>query len=47
LYTAYRLAKASQPQGRIATTFVPYAVLIVVLTIMNVYLFLLPMAMRM
>ena len=28
-------------------TFTPYAVLVVVLTVMNVYLFILPMAMRM
>jgi len=47
LYTAYRVAKNSQPTGRIWGTFVPYAALIVVLTIMNVYLFMLPMAMRM
>jgi polyferredoxin len=47
LYTAYRIAKNNQPNGKVWGTFVPYAALILVLTIMNVYLFMLPMAMRM
>jgi polyferredoxin len=47
LYTAYRIAKNSQPEGKVWGTFLPYAALIVVLTVMNVYLFMLPMAMRM
>jgi hypothetical protein len=47
LYTAYRIAKNNQPNGKVWGTFVPYAVLMVILTVMNVYLFMLPMAMRM
>jgi polyferredoxin len=47
LYTAYQIANNNQPNGKVWGTFVPYAALIVVLTIMNVYLFMLPMAMRM
>lgn len=47
LYTAYRIAKNNQPVGRAWRTFVPYAALIIILTVMNVYLFMLPMAMRM
>jgi polyferredoxin len=47
LYTAYRVAKNNHPSTQVWKTFTPYAVLIVVLTIMNVYLFILPMAMRM
>jgi polyferredoxin len=47
LYTAYRIAKNNQPGGTAWRTFVPYAALIVILTVMNVYLFMLPMAMRM
>jgi hypothetical protein len=47
LYTAYRIAQNNQAGGKVWTTFVPYAVLIVILTFMNVYLFMLPMAMRM
>lgn len=47
LYTAYRIAHKNQPGGKVRETFVPYAALIVVLTVMNVYLFTLPMAMRM
>jgi polyferredoxin len=47
LYTAYRIAKNNHPNGKVWGTFVPYAVLIVVLTVMNIYLFMLPMAMRM
>ena len=47
LYTAYRIARNSHPDGKAWATFVPYAVLIVVLTVMNIYLFMLPMAMRM
>ena len=47
LYIAYRVARNNQPNGNVWVTFAPYAVLIVVLTVMNVYLFMLPMAMRM
>ena len=47
LYTAYRVAKNNHSGTLAWRTFTPYAVLIVVLTIMNVYLFILPMAMRM
>jgi hypothetical protein len=47
LYTAYRVAKNHHSGTQVWRTFVPYAALVVVLTIMNVYLFVLPMAMRM
>jgi hypothetical protein len=47
LYTAYRVAKNNHSSAQVWRTFVPYAALVVVLTIMNVYLFVLPMAMRM
>jgi polyferredoxin len=47
LYASYRIAKSNHVEGKVWGTFAPYAVLTVVLTIMNVYLFMLPMAMRM
>lgn len=47
LYTAYRIARSHQTTGAVWGTFAPYAALIVVLTVMNIYLFMLPMAMRM
>ena len=47
LYTAYRIAKTNHSGGNVWGTFVPYAALIVILGVMNVYLFVLPMAMRM
>jgi hypothetical protein len=47
LYTAYNIAKKNHAQEKVCGTFVPYVALIVILTVMNVYLFMLPMAMRM
>ena len=47
LYTAYRIAKMNDTTGKVWATFSPFAVLMVVLTAMNVVLFMLPMAMRM
>jgi hypothetical protein len=47
LYTAYRVSKNHHSGALAWKTFVPYAALIVVLTAINVYLFVLPMAMRM
>jgi polyferredoxin len=47
LYTAYRVAKNNHSGTLARRTFAPYAALIIVLTVMNVYLFILPMAMRM
>jgi hypothetical protein len=47
LYTAYRIATNNHPGSQKWKTFAPYAILIAVLTVMNVYLFMLPMAMRM
>jgi polyferredoxin len=46
LYTAYRIAKTHNAE-KVWTTFAPYAVLMVVLAAINVYLFILPMSMRM
>lgn len=47
LYTAYRIARASYSPEKVWGTLAPFAVLMVVLTIMNLWLFVLPMAMRM
>jgi hypothetical protein len=47
LYTAYRIAKAAHSKEKVWGTFVPYAVLMIILGVINVYLFVLPMAMRM
>ena len=47
LYTAYRIARANYTPGQVWGTFLPYAVLMVVLGAINIYLFVLPMAMRM
>jgi hypothetical protein len=47
LYVAYRIAKMNNTSRNVWGTFVPYAALMVVLTVMNVILFTLPMAMRM
>ncbi len=47
-YAAYRIAKHNfGGEGKTAGSFVPYGVLIVVLAAINVYLFTLPMSMRM
>ncbi len=47
VYTAYRISKSNHPDGKVWGTFAPYAVLMIILTIINVILFTLPMAMRM
>ena len=47
LYAAYRISRSNYPNGKVWGTFVPFAALMIVLTIMNVILFTLPMAMRM
>ncbi|HEU0291508.1 MAG TPA: 4Fe-4S binding protein [Anaerolineales bacterium] len=47
LYAAYRISRSNHPNGKVWGTFVPFAALMIVLTIMNVILFTLPMAMRM
>jgi hypothetical protein len=47
LYAAYRIAKSHYGAGQSWPTFLPYATLVVILGIMNVGLFMLPMAMRM
>jgi polyferredoxin len=47
LYTAYRIARSNHPEGKGWATFTPFAVLLVLLTAMNIFLFTLPMAMRM
>jgi len=47
LYTAYRISKTNHPNGKVWGTFVPFAALMIILTVMNVILFTLPMAMRM
>jgi hypothetical protein len=47
LYTAYRIARHHEGSGRPLAAFVPFAVLISLLALVNVGLFMLPMAMRM
>ena len=47
LYVAYRIAHANYPAEKVWSTFTPYAVLMVILGVMNIWLFVLPMAMRM
>jgi polyferredoxin len=47
LYTAYRIARRQYGAGKIRATFTAYAALIAILGVMNMYLFILPMAMRM
>jgi polyferredoxin len=47
LYAAYRIAKSHYGAGGSRPTFLPYAALMLVLGVMNVALFMLPMAMRM
>lgn len=47
LYTVLRIAKNHYGKGRTWTTFVPYAALIAIFGAINVWLFILPMAMRM
>jgi hypothetical protein len=47
LYAIYRIAQSNYSKGKVWSTFAPYAVLMVILTVMNVVLFSLPMAMRM
>ncbi|MDP3480532.1 MAG: 4Fe-4S binding protein, partial [Desulfoprunum sp.] len=48
LYTAYRLVKSNaDTAGKTLSTFIPLAVLMVIFGIINVYLFMQPMAMRM
>jgi polyferredoxin len=47
LYTAYRIARHNEGTGKPLTAFVPFAVLITLLALVNVGLFMLPMAMRM
>lgn len=47
LYTTYRIARTNYPAEKVWATFAPYAALIIILGILNVWLFVLPMAMRM
>jgi len=47
LYAAYRIATSQYSQARAWLAFAPYVVPVAVLGAMNIYLFVLPMAMRM
>jgi polyferredoxin len=47
LYTIYRIARANYSPQKVWSTFAPYAVLMVILSAVNIYLFVLPMTMRM
>ena len=47
LYTAYRIARHQTSQHNVWLSFAPYAVLMLILGAINVFLFMLPMAMRM
>lgn len=47
IYTAYRIAKANYKKEQVRGSFIPFTILILVFLAINVYLFMLPMAMRM
>jgi ferredoxin len=47
LYAAYRIAHSNYSGGKTWATLIPYTILIVVLGSVNIWLFILPMAMRM
>jgi len=48
LYTAYKIARNNSDEGRKGfASFAPYAALLVILSAVNIYLFTLPMSMRM
>lgn len=47
IYTAYRIAKSSQTKEKLIATSTVYAILMILLAIANIFLFSLPMAMRM
>jgi polyferredoxin len=47
IYIAYRIAKTNHAGEKMWLTFAPYAALMIILTVANIYLFMLPMAMRM
>lgn len=48
IYTAYRISKNNfGAEGKTLSSFMPFAVLSLILGIINIYLFILPMAMRM
>lgn len=47
LYAVYRIALSHEGKGKLWTSFVPYAAIVAILGGINVWLFLLPMAMRM
>jgi polyferredoxin len=47
LYVVYRIARANLPQEKIWVTVAPYAALMVILGAINIWLFALPMLMRM
>jgi hypothetical protein len=47
LYTTYRIARSNYGQGRTWASWAPYAMLVLLLGVVNIWLFILPMAMRM
>jgi hypothetical protein len=47
LYAVYRIAKHQYAHGQTWRTFAPYAAVVLVFSLINVWLFALPMAMRM
>ncbi len=48
IYTAYKISKNNfKAEGKTVSSFIPFAVLSVILGAINIYLFVLPMAMRM
>ncbi len=46
VYTAYRIARANWKENQATSSFIPFAILILLLFGINIYLFLLPMAHR-
>ncbi len=47
LYVVYRIARANHPKGKAWETFAPYAALMVIFGVINIWMFALPMVMRM
>ena len=47
LYTVYRIARSNYGQAHTWASWAPYAILVVLLGVVNIWLFILPMAMRM
>ena len=47
IYTAYRISKSQYTSNKIIGSTLPFTILIIVLTVANIYFFMLPMMHRM